>query len=213
MATVVQSGTQVVGSKSTSIAITLGAAPTSGNILAMGVAESTGVTITSVTNGMISANASELNYNAGDLMSLYYKECAGTESATTTVTFSGSTAGAVMWLCEYNGPALYQASGSTKTGTGTTVTASTEGDADSTLNIVFSAVGTASGIYVTPSGGFAIQAQKTGGPTCAGLHHLSGSSGATPTVTCPSGNWGAIHAVFKDTPAAGQEILTLRMLE
>lgn len=202
-----QSG-EASGGKGGSVSVTLGSAPTSGSLLMVGCVNDGNRTMT-IDNSFTDATA---NGNSPNIqVETWYKISDGTEQ-TTTVTLVGGGAAAWMFFGEWTevdyGDKAFQ-SAVNNTGNFSICTCGSDGDADTTLNIAF--VGQeGSATFSSPSSGYQINDQGTGGPAYACFSNETGASSSTPTITSSaSAKYVGCHLTFKDA-SSGQQILTLR---
>lgn len=198
MSTTIIDRATATGDKGGTVDVVLGAAPTSGNVIVFGVGWADRTAALSAIPNSMTLYAASTTSNSG--FALYYKIANGTESATFSATLDTGGITINAWAIEYNGPDTYQG-GATNTGTGTTASAGSAGDGDTTLNVML-AIADANGTLSSPSSGYTLEIQEnTGVPEVGLIDNLTGASGSTPSVTCPSGEWGTMHITFSG-PAA-----------
>lgn len=211
MASVVNSGSADFD-KGGSATVTLGAAPTSGNILVCGATLTSITDVSTITNSLIDTGAGKVTFGASAWVRLYYRECDGTEVAATTVTLAGGSVNGSIWVAEYDTVDNFLADGGGTTGSGTALTGTNPASGTPDLNVVMYGIDGASRTFSSPQSGWAIEAQGgTGDSSWGAIHQLSGHASEHGTVTLDtSDDWGGIHATFETASAGGMEIYTLR---
>lgn len=208
MATLVDSGGSD-GDKGGTVTVTLSSAPTSGNIIVFGAIWADGTSTLSATpNSMTSAGIDKFDSVS---MEFFYKIANGTETAAFTATLSTGGVSLSAFAAEYNGPDAFQ-SITGNSGTSTTPTGASNGDGDTTLNLLCVGLARSSGgTFTSPSSGYSIDVQQAvGGVRIGLLSNLTGASSSTPSCTSASDTWYTQHATFEGPASSGQQILTLR---
>lgn len=180
-----------------SLAASLSGAPTAGNMLIAHVSWAFAATISSIVAGAGKTLTDAGNATNSSAKSfLFYRPCDGTENASTTVTFSaGGTAW--LWIGEFNGIDTFQ-SAATNTGTGTSVTCGTDGDAATILDIGAVCADVAGSAFISPLLGYTIDNQGTGGPSYCLMYDGDRMFSNNASVTnAGGGDWAAVHATFE----------------
>lgn len=199
MSSLVQSS-EASGGKGGTLDLSL-TSPTSGNLLVI-CACTDFMTLDSITDSFTQTDSESAGTS---LAKCWYKISDGTES-TVTITF-GSGGAAWGWYGEFNGPNAYQSS-AFNSGTGTSATAGTDGDASTTMDVVFWFSNSPGGVFVsaTPAG-YTLDDNGSGGPSYGVSYDPDRGASNTPgiTFTDASTAWGGIHMTF-ETAAAGPAI-------
>jgi hypothetical protein len=216
MATFEDSGTDNAD-KSGNFSITLGAAPSAGDILiAVFSYADQGDNVNTVSNGLTLAHFAN-QYGTDATLEVWYVECAGTESATTTASMASGGSTAWMILAHYSasGALSFEAVDDPgQTGTSTTLAGSNPGSGSTAFNIVGGSVEGSNYTFSSPQSGWAIADEASQFNMSAVLiHNLTGTSADKGTVeVSTSDDWAATHLAFTEAAAGGQEILTLRQM-